>query len=1057
MVDYFKLAQDLTQASGGVDYFKLAQEMAGRTKVAAPKKTPYEAAQTEIGHNIARLQAVGAPVPNPPTHPNFLTRVFDILDRPGAAVRGAVKAILSPESESVLGEAWKGLTGQAKVSGADVLKEAGIEPKNKVLNWLTSLATEIVLDPTTYLTLGATTLAKKAGQESAEQIAKRIIPEIAKETGKTISESSAKLLAENALKGQIPIGKLGAAVQRALGFAVEKTALPAGLRPLEQALALREAGALTGITYPSAKAAVRALESRIAKGQLPDIARGILERLTKEGAERSAYKVVGEVPRYTAEFGSIMGFTKPVASVDITRLVNSLRSGAARVAGKPGEAVADFLGRAFIRDYTPQAFKGVERAGIVQAKKAIAKAETEAPAAAGVTLQRTLADWQRKGLPQTARESASYVLEEGMTKPARLLRVTQDKINRTMDEIVHLAQQDVIPQKEFAKKWKQIDKLRTTLQNAQAELTAQRERLFGALGITKDTKTASRIANQLYRRDLELLQQEHVPINVVQFYTSHIFKDPPEKVKAVLEKYAASKGISAAHPFFLKHRAFKNLTIEDLEALGLHPVKDVAVQTAIHRALTDQLLTINKMGRELRALGPDVIRPAKAAPPGWFVIRDTTVPSLKDMAVHPEVATSLQRLYNVVRTPDVTSKAFEDAYSRAMRNLKALMTAWNPRFHIVNGIGGAFFNFIDGVPPKTYDEARRLFQGTAKEAVIQGKRISRQTLLDLFNRHGLAGQGAFRQAATTRSLLEEATQTAAKIGLSAEGAPTAWQRFTGVPRAVGEATDTYMRFTNFLAQLKRGLSPDAAAAHVKAIHYDYGALTPFEQKLSHYLIPFYAWVRFNTPAMLKLLATRPGIYMAARHTVETAKEAQGIKDEDVPTWLRDLMAVPIGKDARGNYIFFNPSLPITDLARIPDFGDPGSGMRELGGLINPVLTMIPQLATNRSMFYGGPISRYEAVPMERLKDSINFALSQIGPAREIMAARRYAKETPEKPLTTKRIPGLGSLITTVNPQGMQQGRTFEYRDLLRQWIELQKARGLPVPDWNELKKAQGQR
>lgn len=1067
MIDYFKLAKELTAKaagkSGGLSYFEAATksrargmsygEVLARSRAGSHTSDPYKAAQTEIQHNIARLQAVGAKPPSLGSRLLSLpAAVFDILDRPAAAVRAAVKAAFTPEKELILGEAWKAFTGKTKVSGEDVLKAAGIAPQNKVARWLASFGTEVLLDPSVYITLGASSLAKKVGQESAEALAKRIVPEIAKETGKNISLESATRLASNALRGEIPVGRLGDAIRRAMGLQVEKVAVPAGLRSLEKTIAAREAESLLGKSYRNVRQIINALQKGIERGKLPESAKGVLQRLTAPEVTREVGRVIGERPRYAIEFGSFMGFTKPIASVDITKTVTGLRNLAEKALGQQGAKVFDWFGRAFVRDYTPLAFKGGERATIQAGKRAIAEAEVMAPSKAKVTLQNVLEKyWKRAGVPQEAREKAVYALEEGLSKEAGRVRVVQNKINRTMQKIVDMAQMDVIPEKEFNAAWKSLEKLRNQLTEAHNAFIARRIRLFGSPEIPKDVQKAADMARKLFANDLKRLTERGVPIKAIDFYVMHLYKDPPEKVREVLRKYAASRGIKAAHPSFMYERLIRD--VETAERLGLHPIKDVAVLTAIHQALTDQMLTIDKMGRDLLRIGKDLIRPARMAPPGWHVITDKTIPVLQNMAVHPEVAESLKRLYTIVQNPDEASKVFESVYQKAMRHLKALLTSWNIRFHIVNGTGGVFFNFVDGMSPTAYAKAAKALQDPTKEILINGKRVPAKEILDVFDRFGLPGQGAFRQTQTARSLLQEAVSAANRLGLSTEGAPTLWQRLTAIPREAGETTDTFMRLANFIDQLDKGKTPAEAAAHVKAVHYDYGALTSFErEKLASFLVPFYAWLRFNTPAMLKLMATRPGIFMATQHAVESGKAVHGMKDEEIPDWLKDAMALPIGVDENGNYIFFNPALPLSDLSRLRNPLDVRSVAREVVSTFNPVLTLPFEIVTNQEVFTGRPVSKYPDLPMQRLKDAVTFALTKLGPVREVATARRYATIDTGQ-LSYKRIPGLGSLFVSVNPQAVQRQRTFELRDVLRQALALQEARGVHVPTWSELKKS----
>ena len=1090
---------------------RMQDERRRGTKASSSREQAYRAAQTEIGRSQTRLQAVGT---KPPTLVQGLTlplKAFTLLGRPGAAVRAAIKAVLTPEKESVLGEAWKGFTGKTVVTGEDVLEAAGLKPKHKAARWLAGFGTEVLLDPLTYVTLGAANLTKKAGTKSADALAKQIVKEVSKETGKNISLKSAQRLAANATKGQIPVGRLGTAIQRALGYRVETITAPRALSAIEKTLARSEAEKLLGKPYKNTSSLVRALKKGVERRKTIPVAKDLLDRImqargpTGKGAVPKALKheaekflaksykntgsivnalkrhidrqlpaqaanvlrhlagpaptrqvgvVVGEAPGYALRLGSFMGFTEPVASVDITKLVTGLRQKAKTVGGKPGEKVVDVLGRMFIRDYTPQAFKGYERVTIERAKEAIAKAERTAPSEARVALMDTLKEWHGAKIPEEARKAASYILEEPLMKEYKTVQELSTELDHML-QVVGIADRQKLPKRQLAQLHNQVGSVVKKLEEAQRTLDKRRIEAIGRAFFTADEKKAAKLARKLFNESADRFYQEGIPLNVIQHYAFHLFKDPPEKVRKVLSKYWTSKGISAAHPAFTRARVIP--TLEMAKSLGLNPIEDVAITTAVHRALAEQAVVLQKMGRDLRMLGPNVIRPGRTAPVGWTMLRGRTIPILEGFAIHPEVEQSLHRLYGFVTNTDAGSKVADTLFKRATNNLKKLITIYNPRFQATLINRNIFLNAVDGVlDPRLYDETRKILQGAAKTVRIGSKDVPVKVVLDLFHKNGLVKHGYYRQMAGQKRLLDEALQGAASLKLT-EGGATLWQRFLGVPRTVGEATDKFMRVTNFLHHLKRGLSPEQAAARTRAALYDYGLLTPFERRLSSGLVPFYSWIRSNLPAMFKLLATRPGIFMASQYAIKGAQRAHDMVSEDIPQWLKDTMAIPIGVDKQGRYIFFNPSLPLSDLSRIHGPQEWHENLKEIANRLNPILTVPVQLALNKDIFSGYPISRYEDLPMQRLKDSLDFAVKQISLAREVSTARRYvsiARDPTAPTPATIRVPGMGSLFVATSPDAVRRTRTFELRDLLRQAIALQEARGVQVPTWQELQKAQ---
>jgi hypothetical protein len=1017
---------------------------------------PYKAAQTTVAHDIARLQAAGITPPKVPTHPNLLTTALDILDRPAAAVRGAVHAALTPEKESILGEAWKGLTGKAKVTGSDILKDIGIDPSNKIAKWALSTGIEILLDPTTYLTLGTTSLAKKAATESAEAIAKRVAREVASETGKTISNKSALMLAQNALKGNIPVGRLGTAIQRALGRQAETAKIVSHLPEIEQTVAKRQAGQLLGKTFKSTSSAAKAVykaafpEKGTAK-IAPDVASELLQRLQVPKRVTTVTKVAGEIPVHQLELGSFMGFTKPVTTVDITKLVNTLRGFAGKVGGKPGQKLFDLAGRVFVRDYTPSTIKGTLRTTIQEAKRRIGQTELMAPASAQQVLRDVLRDWKKTGIPEDALEKAAYLIEEPKTPEYKALEKAKTKLSEATNKLNELLQTGASA-RAIAGKQRSVNIWTKKLAEAQAAFDAHRMKLFGTTTIPREVSQAANRAIKMFAEDASRYVQGGMPLHLISNYVQHLYYDPPEKVNAVLQKFFNTQRISAAHPAFAKERLIE--FIEKAEDLGLHPVKNVAITTTVHRAMTEQALAIQNLGKSLLKLGSDVIRPAHLAPPDWVPIKDTTIPILKGTAVHPEVAKTLERLYTVVKYPDEAAKALNSIYDKVMRIVKSGMTAWNPAFHPRQLAGNIFLNLIDGLfDPTIYAVAEKVLRGKPVSIDIGGKAVSGELLRRLFETYGLAGQGFVRQFEYPQPLLKQAVQEAEDIGITAATKQGRLRRLMGIPTRLGVYEDSLARMANFIYNLKRGMSPTQAAEHTREVLYDYGALTDKEQFIRRYLVPFYAWMRFNTPAMLRLMATRPGTMLALQHAIESGKAVNNIDDKDVPTWLRDMLAIPVGVTPEGNYRYLNLSLPPADLARLHSVSDWPEIGKEVLNALNPLYTVPFQVIANKNLFTNMDISKYPDLPMQRLKDALKFALSQMGPVREIAATQRFMAATPEKPLTTQHIPGLGSVITYVNPQAVRRNQIYELRDLLQQVIQLKKAQGVPVPDWNTLKKA----
>jgi hypothetical protein len=115
--------------------------------------------------------------------------------------------------------------------------------------------------------------------------------------------------------------------------------------------------------------------------------------------------------------------------------------------------------------------------------------------------------------------------------------------------------------------------------------------------------------------------------------------------------------------------------------------------------------------------------------------------------------------------------------------------------------------------------------------------------------------------------------------------------------------------------------------------FDYADLSPFEQKIMKNIFPFYTWLRKNIPAQLATITTNPSIYALIPKGEEAISSGVDVPPEAIPDWLRALGAIPISKDAQGNPTFWSPNLGYEDLNKIPLlFGPNGIPKMELTNL-----------------------------------------------------------------------------------------------------------------------------
>jgi len=147
--------------------------------------------RTEVINKTGTLRGKKLPVPgegddrnwlerklNTPQDTGFLGDVLDVISRGQYASANIAKTLTDDKKDSfksVLGSGYRGLSGQDKTSYRDVLEQSGME-QGKLRSAL-GFAGDVLLDPTTYLTLGTGTAAKIGGKTAAKGLGK-VVPEL---------------------------------------------------------------------------------------------------------------------------------------------------------------------------------------------------------------------------------------------------------------------------------------------------------------------------------------------------------------------------------------------------------------------------------------------------------------------------------------------------------------------------------------------------------------------------------------------------------------------------------------------------------------------------------------------------------------------------------------------------------------------------------------------------------------------------------------------------------------------------------------------------------------
>tara|TARA_R110000803_G_scaffold17804_4_gene47878 strand:+ start:8328 stop:14462 length:6135 start_codon:yes stop_codon:yes gene_type:complete len=188
-------------------------------------------------------------------------------------------------------------------------------------------------------------------------------------------------------------------------------------------------------------------------------------------------------------------------------------------------------------------------------------------------------------------------------------------------------------------------------------------------------------------------------------------------------------------------------------------------------------------------------------------------------------------------------------------------------------------------------------------------------------------------------------------------------------RSFSGMLENNFRFAAFYDAWKKGGSFEDAAINVKKLFYNYDELNLFERRVLKRVVPFYSWMRFNTPRMLETMATDPVKHYRIKSAVDDIERGAGgpATEEELPSWLSDRWAITIGREngklviATGDFL-----LPMADVRRLVS-GPTGAAQFVVDGL-TPFLKYPAEQLFNRSLFSSriSDLFHGEGRPIERV-------------------------------------------------------------------------------------------
>lgn len=452
-----------------------------------------------------------------------------------------------------------------------------------------------------------------------------------------------------------------------------------------------------------------------------------------------------------------------------------------------------------------------------------------------------------------------------------------------------------------------------------------------------------------------------------------------------------------------------NATMTELKQAGFKFEDNAIIANAMRAANNAK---VGATRRFIREAAQSFSRVASEAPEGWRRINIGNVAQEsskilqvlgkegEDLVFHPMIAQELEKSVKAVITDAPTNDILK-LYDKVQSLWKAGVTSVFPAFHGRNALSNVFQNFLDiglqSFNPATHGAATQMVfydkQAARLERLAYSSEASvaeeaKTALTELLGRNmftdatghewsigelrqtlkergiafvGGTGQIDVSNAKSTeeavQSLFPESKTTAQKAGAIAKKVLPVTQDFAPFEagRLVGSMIEDQAKLVNFMTNLRATGDVSHAAARTSMFLFDYGNLTGFEKTFVKRLIPFYTFTRKNLELQVKTLLSTPGRISAELtgltnlgQAISGGKLTQEEYDA-LPDWIKS--GVNILKSKKGSTLEIYGSLGTPIEQPFAAFQP-----NQFLGSISPLVRVPIEQATGYSWFQGKPLS-----------------------------------------------------------------------------------------------------
>lgn len=321
----------------------------------------------------------------------------------------------------------------------------------------------------------------------------------------------------------------------------------------------------------------------------------------------------------------------------------------------------------------------------------------------------------------------------------------------------------------------------------------------------------------------------------------------------------------------------------------------------------------------------------------------------------PDIAESLTRANEALKSKEFLAE-FNTTLQKNLARWKVAATVANPGYMFRNASSILWNSYISpkgGMPLWAWGrygpEAASALRGIAKATAKNPKEWTAEDKAAMALHQELAHHGIYMGlyggdvARAQRALEGEKTMAQ----LTKAGHP-----LQGYSRGMTTANiqrENWERLTHYLYRRNgQGMNRAEAAQIIRDAHFDYGDLTPTEQKLRRSFVPFYTWTRRNIPYQISSMVQRPGKYAAFPLLANESNYASGPNPgQIVPSFVKDALGFHVPFGGKGNFML--PRLGPEDLTIAEHPLSRGTSM------LSPFIQIPAELITNKRLNSGAPI------------------------------------------------------------------------------------------------------